>query len=201
MGRNTFEISPNDKLEVYLGDRWWVTDLSQSTYVWYPIVSRQLVHLPVWKPDSTSPTGYAVPANTSFPLSPKTTTISGNSQAKFSSCSICPSGQIATYVGNGNTFTLNNVSTPNGNGGEVWMSVYYSNQNAYPGWRFGSVSVNGGEKQNVTYPTGGSPNGVLQDTPVKVKLEKGNGNKVTFGAEGGNYAADISHVIVWQSDQ
>lgn len=199
--QNTFEISPNDNLEVYLGDRWWLTDLQQSSYVWYPIVNRQLVHAPLWKPDSSNPRGYSVPNNRTYPLSPTTTTISGNNQAVFASCSACPSGKIATYVGNRNTFTLNNVSTPSGNAGNVWISVYYSNQNAYPSWRFGTVSVNRGSKQNVTYPTGGSPNRVLQDTPVKVQLQAGSGNKITFGAEGGDYAADISHVIVWQSDQ
>ncbi|TKY86637.1 hypothetical protein EX895_004276 [Sporisorium graminicola] len=201
--QNTFEISPNDKLEVYLGDRWWVTDLESSSYVWYPIVSRNLVHLPLWKPDASSASGYAVPANTTFPLSSSTTTIGGNNpQAKFGSCSACPSGQIATYVGDGATFTLD-VSSPNGQGGDVWISIYYSNQDGYPNWRFGSVSINGGASQSVTFPTGGSPNGVLQDTPVKVFLQPGQ-NSLTFSADANNpqsYAADISHVIVWQSDQ
>ncbi|CCF52754.1 hypothetical protein NDA11_007473 [Ustilago hordei] len=199
--QNTFEISPNDNLEVYLGDRWWETDLQQSSYVWYPLVNRQLVHAPLWKPDASNARGYSAPSNKTFPLSPSTTTISGNSQAVFSSCSACPSGQIATYVGDGNTFTLNSVSTPSGAAGNVWISIYYSNQDSYPDWRFGTVSVNGASAQNVTYPTGGSPNGVLQDTPVKVQLSAGSGNKLTFGARGGDSAADISHVIVWQSDQ
>ncbi|SPO25937.1 uncharacterized protein UTRI_03302 [Ustilago trichophora] len=202
--QNTFEISPSDKLQVYLGDRWWVTDLEQSSYVWYPLASRNLVHAPLWKPDSSATSGYSIPQNRTFPLSPATTTINGNSDAKFATCTACPSGQIATYVGNGNTFTLNNVSTPNGNQGQVWISVFYSNQNAYPSWRFGTIQVNGGSKQNITYPTGGSPNGVLQDTPVKVKLDAGSANKITFGAppnDPSGYAADLSHVIVWQSDQ
>ncbi|KAJ1033080.1 hypothetical protein NDA16_000359 [Ustilago loliicola] len=199
--QNTFEISPNDNLEVYLGDRWWETDLQQSSYVWYPFVNRQLVHAPLWRPDSTSSRGYSVPNNRTFPLSPSTTTISGNSQAVFASCSACSSGQIATYVGNGNTFTLNNVSTPSATAGTVWISIYYANQNSYPNWRFGSISINGGTNQNVTYSTGGSPTTVLQDTPVKVELNAGTANKITFGANAGDYAADISHVIVWQSDQ
>lgn len=201
--QNTFEIQPNAALDVYLGDRWWVTDLEQSSYVWYPLRSRNLVHAPLWKPNADAAAGYSVPANKTFPLSPATTTVKGNSQAKFGSCTACPSGQIATYVGNGNTFTLHNVSTPSGAAGSVWMSVYYSNQNAYPSWRSGSVAVNGGAMQNVTYPTGGSPSGVLQDTPVKVSLKQGS-NDITFGASQSDptgYAADISHVIVWQSDQ
>lgn len=202
--QNTFEISPNDKLEVYVGDRWWVTDLEQTTYVWYPLVSRNIVHAPLWKPDSNSQYGYSIPANKTYALSPSTTITSNTTKASFAPCSICPSGSIATYIGNGTTFTLNNVSTPNGQAGELWMSIFYSSPNSYPNWRFGSVQVNGGPKQNVTYPTGGSPNGVLQDTPVKVQLGAGSGNSITFGAaqdDPTGYAADISHVIVWQSDE
>jgi hypothetical protein len=197
--QNTFEIQPNDNLDVYLGDRWWVTDLEQSSYVWYPIVSRSLVHLPLWRPDSSAQ-GYAVPANKTFPLSPSTATKTG-SQAAFGDCAACPSGKIATYVGNGNTFTLNDVTTPSGNAADVWVSVYYSNQNSYPDWRFGSVTVNG-KTNNITYPTGGNPANTLQDTPVKLSLQAGN-NAVTFGAPANDptqYAADISHIIVWQSD-
>ncbi|SNX84256.1 uncharacterized protein MEPE_02964 [Melanopsichium pennsylvanicum] len=202
--QNTFEISPNDKLEVYIGDRWYSKDLQQSSYVWYPLVSRNLVHLPLWKPDSTNSIGYAVPANQTFALSSNTTTVEGNSQATFVDCNVCPSGKIATYVGNGNTFTLNNVSTPNGDAGQVWASVYYSNSNSYPNWRFGSVSVNGGSMQNITYLTGGISNAILQDTPVKLKLNAGTSNTITFGASQSSptsYAADLSHVIIWQSDQ
>ncbi|PWZ02322.1 Arabinanase/levansucrase/invertase [Testicularia cyperi] len=198
--QNTFEISPNDNLEVYVGDRWWVTDLAQSTYVWYPLVNRNLVHAPLWRPASSG-SGYEVPRNKTIAFSPSTTTLSG-SQAKYASCSACPSGQIATYVGNGNSVTLHNVATPSGNAGNVWISVYYSNQNAYPSWRFGSVSVNGGSAKDITYPTGGNPNGPLQDTPVKVSLKAGN-NDITFAAPSSDasaYAADLSHVIVWQSD-
>lgn len=202
--QNTFEVAPNDNMEMYLGDRWWVTDLSQSTYVWYPLVDRNLVHLPVWRPSSSSSTGFEVPNNTTYPLSPDTTTVKQGSDnsATFATCSACPSGQIATYVGNGNSFTLNNVSTPNGNAGSVWISIYYANANAYPSWRTGSISVNGASAQTVTYPTGGSPNGPLQDTPVKVSLNAGS-NSLTFAAPTDNsadYSADISHVIVWQSD-
>lgn len=68
--QNTFEISPNDNLEVYLGDRWWETDLQQSSYVWYPLVNRQLVHAPLWKPDASNARGYSVPSNKTFPLFP-----------------------------------------------------------------------------------------------------------------------------------
>ncbi|EST05636.1 Glycoside hydrolase, family 43 [Kalmanozyma brasiliensis GHG001] len=199
--QNTFEIQPNDKLDVYLGDRWWVTNLEESSYVWYPLVDRQLLHLPLWRPDADAGAGYSVPANKTFPLSPSTTTIAGNNtQTKFAECSICPSGQIATYIGNGSSFNLN-LTTPSGNAGNVWMSIFYANQDAYPSWRFGGVAVNGGDVQNVTYPTGGSPDGILQDTPVKVHLQAGENSLTLTGAQDGSYAADVSHIIVWQSDE
>ncbi len=83
----------------------------------------------------------------------------------------------------------------------MWVSVYYSNQNSYPDWRFGSVTVNG-KTNNITYPTGGNPANTLQDTPVKLSLQA----EITpsLSAHTANdptqYAADISHIIVWQSD-
>ncbi|SOV04083.1 uncharacterized protein UDID_04077 [Ustilago sp. UG-2017a] len=174
--QKTFEISPNDNLEVYLGDRWWETDLQQSSYVWYPLVNRQLVHAPLWKPDASNARGYSVPMVI----------------LKQPSLHVQPALQAKSQP---------TVSTPSGAAGNVWISIYYSNQDSYPDSRFGTVSVNGASAQNVTYPIGGSPSGVLQVTPVKVQLSAGSGNKLTFGARGEDSAADISHVIVWQSDQ
>ncbi|KAN0063955.1 hypothetical protein ACQY0O_003561 [Thecaphora frezii] len=195
--QNTFEVQIGDQV-VYIGDRWYETDLSLSRYVWQPFKNNVLDYKPVWR-INLDDGSYTTPAQKTYSLSAGK--VGGNNtQTAFGTCTACPSGKIATWLGDGGKVTIENVQTPSGAAGEVWISVFYFNGDAYPKWRTGTVQVGSQAPITVTYPTGGSTSKHLQDTPVKVSLMAG-GNSLTFaGPGGGSYAADVSHIVVWQTD-
>ncbi|EPQ28064.1 uncharacterized protein PFL1_04391 [Pseudozyma flocculosa PF-1] len=196
--QNTFELSIGST-EVYIGDRWWETDLSQSRYVWQPFKDNVLDYRPLWR-INLQDGSYTSPASTTYSLSAGK--VSGsNAKTVFAACSACPSGKIGTYIGAGGSVTLSGVQTPDGSAGAVWVSVYYVNSDSYPNWRSGTIQVGSSAPVAVTFPTGGSLSGHLQDTPVKVNLAAGKNTVTLAGPSGGGYAADISHIVVWQSNK
>lgn len=195
--QNTFELRIGDT-DIYIGDRWWETDLSQSRYVWQPFKDNKIDYRPVWKIDVSSG-AVSSPEGKTYCVSEGT--IGGsNSQTAFQDCTNCPGGKILTYVGADANLKLSGVQTPDGSAGDVWVSVYYANPDSYPNWRFGTIQVGSGTPVEVVYPTGGSATGNLQDTPVKVTLAAGSNDITLAGKSDGGYAADISHIVVWQTN-
>ena len=141
-GLNTYNSQNNFDLTIagsqttsymYMGDRWRVDYLGNSTYNWMPYTfdsdgSSEIDRTDVWRVDTS--TGVITKPTASSPYN-AIDAVKGSS-TKTASCSTCPSGQIVSYIGNGANggITFNGLSTPDGSGGKVWISVYYTNQDA-----------------------------------------------------------------------
>lgn len=186
---------------MYLGDRWISDRLGESTYVWQPLSfpsekAPTIDFHPIW---SIDPSSGAVTVPDGKVYNAATAKTAGS--VKLTSCGACSGGQLATYVGGGssNTITFENVSTPSGKGGKNWAAVYFVDGDAYPKYRNGTAQVGSDEPVLFDFAPGGHTDGTLNVIPVLLDFGSGESTSVTIAGQGDDYAADISHIVVYDT--
>ncbi|KAJ3808004.1 Arabinanase/levansucrase/invertase [Lentinula lateritia] len=174
---------------IYMGDRWDVSALGSSTYIWFPLSWASglpvIVEADVWSVDLAAGT-YTIATGTTYEA--ESGTLGGSSELLTDSS--YSGGEAVGYLGNGGTLTLNNVL---GIGEAQWISLYYANGDST--WRNTTLSVNGGANVVIQQPSSGGGH-VIQSVPVKVNLKNG-ANIFTFSSGQANYAGDLDKIIVY----
>lgn len=166
--QNTFDLAVSGTSQtsyIYMGDRWRVNVLGNSSYVWQRISfpssgsgTPTLDYADVWSLDVS--TGEAVvPQGVTF--NANSGTITGTKTSKSADCAACPSKKIVTSLGStsDSSLVMNGVRAPDGKAGKRWVSIYYVNADAYPKYRGAYVGVGNqdvGQGQSVEFPSGGS---------------------------------------------
>ncbi|KAJ3998604.1 galactan 1,3-beta-galactosidase [Lentinula boryana] len=174
---------------IYMGDRWDVSALGSSTYIWFPLSWASglpvIVQADVWSVNLAAGT-YTVATGTTYEA--ESGTLGGS--AELLTDSSYSGGKAVGYLGNGGTLTMNNVV---GIGEAQWVSLYYANGDST--WRNTTFSINGGANVVIQQPSSGGGH-VIQSVPVKVNLKDG-ANTLTFSSGQASYAGDLDKIIVY----
>ncbi|KAJ3734450.1 galactan 1,3-beta-galactosidase [Lentinula guzmanii] len=174
---------------IYMGDRWDVSALGSSTYIWFPLSWASglpvIVQADVWSVNLAAGT-YTVATGTTYEA--ESGTLGGS--AELLTDSSYSGGKAVGYLGNGGTLTINNIV---GIGEAQWVSLYYANGDST--WRNTTLSINGGANVVIQQPSSGGGH-VIQSVPVKVNLKDG-ANTLTFSSGQASYAGDLDKVIVY----
>ncbi|KAJ3990353.1 Arabinanase/levansucrase/invertase [Lentinula detonsa] len=174
---------------IYMGDRWDVSALGSSTYIWFPLSWASglpvIVQADVWSVNLAAGT-YTVATGTTYEA--ESGTLGGS--AELLTDSSYSGGKAVGYLGNGGTLTINNIV---GIGEAQWVSLYYANGDST--WRNTTLSINGGANVVIQQPSSGGGH-VIQSVPVKVNLKDG-ANTLTFSSGQASYAGDLDKIIVY----
>ncbi|KAI0321793.1 galactan 1,3-beta-galactosidase [Amylostereum chailletii] len=185
--QNNYDL-PLGSNAIYMGDRWRVSVLGSSRYIWYPLDfssgSPKIVPADVWSVDIAAGT-YTALMGTSYEA--EKGTVGGS--ANITSSSAFSGGAYVGFLGNGGTVTI----TVQGSGADQWVALYYANADS--SWRTVTVSVNGGTAVSVDQPNTGGVSTILS-VPVKVHLNSGS-NTIEFGAGQSTFAGDLDKIIVF----
>ncbi|KAJ4485534.1 Arabinanase/levansucrase/invertase [Lentinula aciculospora] len=173
---------------IYMGDRWDVSALGSSTYIWFPLSWASglpvIVKADVWNVNLATGT-YTVATGTTYEA--ESGTLGGS--AVLLTDSSYSGGQAVGFLGDGGTLTLDII----GIGEAQWVSLYYANGDST--WRNTTLSVNGGANVVVQQPSSGGGH-VIQSVPVKVTLKNG-ANTLTFSSGQASFAGDLDKIIVY----
>ncbi|KAJ3790666.1 Arabinanase/levansucrase/invertase [Lentinula aff. detonsa] len=176
---------------IYMGDRWDVSALGSSTYIWFPLSWASglpvIVQADVWSVNLAAGM-YTVATGTTYEA--ESGTLGGS--AELLTDSSYSGGKAVGYLGNGGTLTINNIV---GIGEAQWVSLYYANGDST--WRNTTLSINGGANVVIQQPSSGGGH-VIQSVPVKVNLKDG-ANTLTFSSGQASYAGDLDKIIVYTS--
>ncbi|KAJ3969320.1 galactan 1,3-beta-galactosidase [Lentinula raphanica] len=174
---------------IYMGDRWDVSALGSSTYIWFPLSWSSglpvIVEADVWSVDLAAGT-YTIATGTTYEA--ESGTLGGS--AELLTDSSYSGGKAVGFLGDGGTLTMNNIV---GIGEAQWVSLYYANGDST--WRNTTLSVNGGANVVIQQPSSGGGH-VIQSVPVKVNLKNG-ANVLTFSNGQANFAGDLDKIIVY----
>ncbi|KAJ3743406.1 galactan 1,3-beta-galactosidase [Lentinula detonsa] len=174
---------------IYMGDRWDVSALGSSTYIWFPLSWASglpvIVQADVWSVNLAAGT-YTVATGTTYEA--ESGTLGGS--AELLTDSSYSGGKAVGYLGNGGTLTINNIV---GIGEAQWVSLYYANGDST--WRNTTLSINGGANVVIQQPSSGGGH-VIQSVPVKANLKDG-ANTLTFSSGQASYAGDLDKIIVY----
>jgi hypothetical protein len=128
----------------------------------------------------------AAPTSSSYEAEASGNTLSGCYVSGMAGTS---GGSVVMGIGNGNTLQVNNVNVPAS--GTYTLTVYYLCGQA----RTGTLSVNGGTAQTVSYDASPAWN-VAGSKTITVNLNAGNNTLRFGGTSGGGWAPDMDRVTV-----
>ncbi|KAJ7931037.1 Arabinanase/levansucrase/invertase [Mycena leptocephala] len=197
--QNTFELKiagTKNTTFIFMGDRWDRDELSDSRYMWLPLVLDEetgaagMVWRDVWTVDvGTGEVGF--PQGVGYEA--QAGTLSGG--ASVVACAGCSEGLLVTNITQSSTVTVSGVL---GRNKPQWIALYYVNpddQIINGLQRLVSVSVNGGTpvilKQRTTAVN------VTMSIPFEAYLEKGAVNNITVTGTSTGPAADFDRLIVY----
>ncbi|KAJ7661857.1 glycosyl hydrolase [Mycena rosella] len=197
--QNTFELKiagTKNTTFIFMGDRWDRDELSDSRYMWLPLVldeetgAAEMVWRDVWTVDvGTGEVGF--PQGVGYEA--QAGTLSGG--ASVVACAGCSEGLLVTNITRSSSVTVSGVF---GRNKPQWIALYYVNpddQIINGLQRLVSVSINGGApvilKQRTTAVN------VTMSIPFEVYLEKGAVNNITVTGTSAGPAADFDRLIVY----
>ncbi|KAL4797874.1 glycosyl hydrolase [Aspergillus venezuelensis] len=202
VGTNTYSSQVNYVLPlgtdqaVYLGDRWVSSNLAASTYIWLPLAidgtDVSLSWYDAWTVDVEAGT-WAEQGETSN-YEGEDATLSGG--AVTIECAQCSGGTAAGYIGGDDegsvTFEVD-VDTATASD-RVTLDINYLNGDSDP--RYASISVNGGEPQNIAFISTNSHPGSTGSSAVHVSLVEGVNTIGVSGVGGGLWGPDVDELVV-----
>ncbi|KAJ6533150.1 glycosyl hydrolase [Mycena capillaripes] len=197
--QNTFELKiagTKNTTFIFMGDRWDQNELSDSRYMWLPLVLDEemgtagMVWRDVWTVDvETGEVGF--PQGVGYEA--QAGTLSGG--ASVVACAGCSEGLLVTNITQSSSVTVSGVL---GRNKPQWIALYYVNpddQLINGLQRLVSVSINGGApvilKQRTTAVN------VTMSIPFEAHLEKGAVNNITVTGTSAGPAADFDRLVVY----
>ncbi|KAJ7830636.1 glycosyl hydrolase [Mycena olivaceomarginata] len=197
--QNTFELKiagTKNTTFIFMGDRWDRDELSDSRYMWQPLVLdeetgvAEMVWHDVWTVDvGTGEVGF--PQGVGYEA--QAGTLTGG--ASVIACAGCSEGLLVTNITQSSSVTVSGVL---GQNKPQWIALYYVNpddQIINGLQRLVNVSINGGTpvilKQRTTAVN------VTMSIPFEAYLEKGAVNNITVTGTSAGPAADFDRLIVY----
>ncbi|KAF4810333.1 hypothetical protein CGCSCA5_v010677 [Colletotrichum siamense] len=197
VGSNTFTsqtsyILPVGDMVIYMGDRWFSTNLMRSTYIWLPLtISGTTITLADrvnWMPNVAAGTWAVGPSETSY--EGESATLSGG--AKSISCTGCSGSAAAGYVGGsaGGTVQFSSVSAQAT--GRTTVRIKHLNGDSSQRWA--TVTCNGVSQTIAFLPTadGNTPG----SSSLFCNLNSGSSNTITIASTDSSWVADIDRIFV-----
>ncbi|CAG7854865.1 SubName: Full=Related to glycosyl hydrolase family 43 protein-Neosartorya fischeri {ECO:0000313/EMBL:CCA72743.1} [Serendipita indica DSM 11827] len=198
-GERTYDSQTTFILQVgsnymYMGDRWFSSNLMRSSYIWLPLTingsSASITWYINWIIDPSSGSARVGPSETSY--EGEAASMSGG--AKSVSCSGCSGSSAAGYIGatsgSGGTIRWSSVSST----ASTLTTLRFKHQNGDAKQRFAVVTVNGQSQTVAFLPStdGNTP----ASSAVTVSLNSGSSNVITVSGTGSGWGPDIDRVMV-----
>ncbi|KAF7554783.1 hypothetical protein G7Z17_g2666 [Cylindrodendrum hubeiense] len=196
-GSNTYTsqtsfILPLGDSAIYMGDRWFSTNLMRSTYIWLPLdisgTDVWMTNRVNWVPDVNAETWAAGPAENWYEGEAATLSNGAISVA----CSGCSGEAAAGYIGgsSGGTVSFSAVRSD----ATTRTTIRLKHTNGNTGERYAKISVNGVEQDIAFLSTGtGQDPG---SSVIHCNLNSGSANTVVLTTDDGSYGPDIDRIMV-----
>ncbi|KAH8706261.1 galactan 1,3-beta-galactosidase [Ilyonectria robusta] len=196
-GSNTYTsqtsyILPLGDSAIYMGDRWFSTNLMRSTYIWLPLqisgTSVYMANRVNWVPQVSSKTWTTAPSENWY--EGEAATLSNG--AVSVQCTGCSGGAAAGYIGGSSGGTASFSSVHSDATTRTTIRLKFANGDS--GERYATVAVNG-KKQAIAFlstGTGQDPGSSV----IHCDLNSGSANTVVITTEGGSYGPDIDRIMV-----
>ncbi|KAG8944844.1 hypothetical protein FRC04_001377 [Tulasnella sp. 424] len=178
---------------VYMGDRWFSSNLMRSSYIWLPLTisgttASMNTNYVNWVIDPNTGTWSGGPSENSY--EGESATLSNG--AKAVSCSGCSGTQAAGYLGGSSNGIIkfgavsSNASTK--------TTIRIKHENGDTTQRFADITVNGQTQRIAFLPTtdGNTPG----SSTLHVNLNSGSSNTVQVVGVSGGWVADIDRIMV-----
>lgn len=198
-GERTYDSQTTFILQVgnnymYMGDRWFSSNLMRSSYIWLPLnISGSTASLQWylnWVVNPSTGAMTAGPSETSYE-GESAALSSGASKVSCSGCSgTSAAGNIGATSGTGGTIKWSNVSSTV----STTTTLRFKHQNGDNSQRVAIVTVNGQSQTIAFLPStdGNTP----ASSSVTVQLNAGSSNTITVSGTGSGYGPDIDRVMV-----
>ncbi|CAE6478351.1 unnamed protein product [Rhizoctonia solani] len=178
---------------MYMGDRWFSSNLMRSTYVWLPLtISGTTASMPTnylnWVVDVNTGAMSAGPGENWYEA--ESASLSG--AAVTASCSGCSGSSAVGYIGGSGNGVLTFKSVASNASTRTTLRIKHMNGDTTQ--RYGTVTVNGVAQTVAFLPTadGATPGSSV----VHVNLNSGSSNTVSIAAYNGGYVADVDRLMV-----
>ncbi|KAG8696780.1 hypothetical protein FRC08_006946 [Ceratobasidium sp. 394] len=178
---------------MYMGDRWYSSNLMRSTYIWLPLViSGTTASMPNYYDDwvINVKSGSMGPGSGDNWYEAEGASRSGT--AVVFSCSGCSGASAVGYIGGGGKGALEFDNIASNSSTRTTLRIRAPNGDQ--GQRYATVTANGIAQTVAFLPTanGHTP----ESSVVHVTLKKSHSNKVAIAGFGSEYAADVDGIVV-----
>ncbi|TDL20590.1 Arabinanase/levansucrase/invertase [Rickenella mellea] len=194
---------------IYMGDRWQLQAIQNSTYVWLPLT----VDAVTKGVQATWQDAYSIDVKTGLVLPALGTKyeaergiMTPGAAAYVATCPTCSGNKIVTNISANGSLTINNIV---GRGQPQWVSFHYINTDGLFGdleltdpvyasltiQRNTTVSLNGATP--LFLPQMDSNAGIVMSVPLQLNLTRGRANSITYSALDHQVAGDLDYIVVY----